>query len=162
MQNDILFNIGDEIRPIAGRELESNGCNNLRDRYIENRVSKLIVCNQVKVNELVRFAAFDKNGELVVQSCCLLSPQYFELVTSANNKTMSSLYTLTKEQKAGLNADDQALLELGLINPDLTVNGAGIDYMQKWLFAENRKALSKVAATEVSEIKAEIKKANAK
>lgn len=89
---------------------------------------------------------------------CHCHQDAWKLVSSAN-KTMANLKVLTEEQVAGLDADDQALLELGLINENLTVNPAGLDYLLKYLFQQNRKALAAKAAKEVLAAKAEAKKA---
>lgn len=161
--NNLIFKAGDEIRPIQGREHEGNGCTNLADNYKSGSVAKLIVGADVMYDHLIRkWQALNANGGLVRENECALIPEYFEKVASANDTTMSSLTSLTKEQKAGLTADNQALLELGLINQDLTANAKGIEYLQKWLFAENRKDLAQVVKTEVLAIKAEMKKADTK
>lgn len=71
-----------------------------------------------------------------------------------SSNSMANLISLTKEQKASLKPDDQALIELGLIDDKLVRTAAGQAYLIDQLWSENKAALAKKAATEIAEIKA--------
>lgn len=91
---------------------------------------------------------------------CHCNRNGWKLISAAN--TMANLVTITKEQKAGLSKENQALLELGLINDKLTPTETGFEYLRQYLFAENRDALAVKAQKEVAEAKAEAKKKETK
>lgn len=91
---------------------------------------------------------------------CHCNKNGWKLISAAN--TMANLVTITKEQKAGLSKENQALLELGLINDKLTPTETGFEYLRQYLFAENRDALAVKAQKEVAEAKAEAKKKETK
>lgn len=114
-----------------------------------------IIARSIGSNELI--GSYDIYiGEERVSSCsiCLKNDNLIPM----SEDIMTNLIELTKEQKAGLSKENQALLELGLVNADLTMTSAGLRYLNDHLFAENREAVAKKAIAEVAEIKAEMKK----
>jgi len=80
-----------------------------------------------------------------------------ELVFSSVKKTMSTLKTLTKQQKADLSPENRALVELGLLEDNLVPTVKGLEYLQEFLFEQNKAELAKIAVKEVAEIRKEEK-----
>lgn len=75
----------------------------------------------------------------------------WELISQAQ-QNMSSLVTLTKEQKAGLSKDDQALVRLGLVGADLQPTSLGKEYHANLNFNKDRKLIAAEAAKDIAEI----------
>lgn len=148
---------------IIGENIKREGVNTMQEFNVGDRV-------RLDINKGACFTTDgivsrnESNGRLCVGQNGRGTCHCYEgwVLISAANETMTNLVTITKEQKVGLSKENQALLELGLINDKLTPTETGFEYLRQYLFAENRDALAVKAQKEVAEAKAEAKKKETK
>lgn len=152
---DTNFKAGDEIVLIDTEH--SCGCGKLTDLVRMNLVKKIVVTNVFSRGCSLYTRAYDATGIVVLDECCMVLAYRVKKVSSSNN--MKLLVKLTNEQKDLLTAEDQALLELNVINDKLQL--IDTSYVLNFLYKTNKKAIAAQAVAEVAEIKAENAKAKA-
>lgn len=152
---DTNFKAGDEI-VLVDTEF-SCGCGKLTELVRMNLAKKIVVTNVFSRGGSLYTRAYGATGVIVLDECCMVSAGRVKKVSSSNN--MKLLVKLTNEQKDLLTAEDQALLELNVINDKLQL--IDTSYVLNFLYKTNKKAIAAQAVAEVAEIKAENAKAKA-
>lgn len=145
------FNIGDYVWPKDGFYA---GCSTLRDEIKRGNVVKIKISSIDEEDNDCRWIGYDKNAEKAMTTCCELDLDMLNKVSS--NGVMTNLVELTPEQRELLSDEDQALLELGVLNDKLQL--VNKDYVIHFLFKQNKQMIAQQAQKEVAEIKAKAEK----
>ena len=143
---DTKFKVGDKVR-IVNRDCAFHWNDDMEEYLGIVATITLITDGNSKTKYLIGLDTNSWNW----------SANQLELVSPTNsaNKAMTQLKQLTKEQKATLSKEDQALIQLGVIGDDLALKDT--EYVLKTLFALNRDAIAVQAIEDVKQIQAEEK-----
>lgn len=151
-ENKMTIKVGEKYKVKRGEESE---CGTFHNYFVDGNAAYIVATRIHENGRLSTYGIYDEDDDKVDDCANCLQGHLIPM----SQDSMTNLQSLTKEQEAGLSADDQALLALGLINNDLTVNGQGTAYLIDFLWKANKQALAEQAATEVAEIKAKEKAA---
>jgi len=131
------------------------GCGNLDNSFRRDECKYVIVDGD-------SWKSYDKDNNILLVSCCTpLKPSGFKPYSSpvkahvriSENTMDTNLKLLTEEQKKSLSKGDQALIELEIVNDNLTV--LSTTDVVDFLYRKFKKDLEKEAIEKVAKIKAD-------